>query len=127
VSEHTKGPWMVGGPYPGVSVIVCVDGGSAGDSPEPAAYEAVAILDSRVEGQPNPEIVANARLIAAAPDFYREATRVVEWIERLAATAEERAKDTRFLSLSEANAFDAKNYRASIKGLRAAIAKAEGK
>ena len=70
---------------------------------------------------------ANARLIAAAPDFYREAVRVVAWLERLAANADKHAQDTRFMTLAEANKADAKNYRASIAGLKAAIAKAEGR
>jgi hypothetical protein len=60
-------------------------------------------------------------------EFYREAKRVVEWLDRLAAAADERAKDRTFPSLADANAWDAKNYRASAKGLRAAIAKADAR
>ncbi len=62
----------------------------------------------------------------AAPDhseLVEAATRIVKWLDRLAAAAEERAKDTRFITLSEANAADAKNYRATAADLRAALKK----
>lgn len=72
------------------------------------------------------EKLANARLIAAAPTMYEEAVKVVAWLDRLVEHAESRAKDNRFPSLAEANAKDADNFRASARGLRAAIAKAEG-
>ncbi len=69
-SEHTPGPWEVGGPYPGVSVIVCTDPGvSQGPDPEPPVYDPICILDSRIDGEPDPRTVADARLIAAAPDL----------------------------------------------------------
>jgi hypothetical protein len=61
-----NGPWERGGPYPGTSVIVCVDGGSWGDCPEPPAYEPVCIIDQRQEGESNPIAVAVADFIAAA-------------------------------------------------------------
>jgi hypothetical protein len=113
---HTQGPWHVGALDANDQSRVVADNGWL-----------VAVVPHGCLGSMIPEKDANARLIAAAPDFYREAGRVVEWIERLAATAENRAKDTRFPTLAEANAFDAKNYRASIHGLKAAIAKAEGR
>jgi len=68
--KHTPGPWEVGGPYPGVSVIVCLDAGNAsGPDPEPPTYEPICILDQRTEGQQNEQALADARLIAAAPDL----------------------------------------------------------
>lgn len=48
-------------------------------------------------------------------------TKTMLWLERLATAAENRAKDSRFPSLAEANAFDAKNYRAVAKDLKEAI------
>lgn len=61
VGRMTPGPYEVGGPYPGTSVIVCIDGGSTHpDHAEPPTYEAVAILDQRIEGTPDPESQANA-------------------------------------------------------------------
>jgi len=124
MSGHTPGPW----------VAVC---GNVG-GPSIKAPDGRHIADVRVKfirWQPDKEkafdledcgeeAAANARLIAAAPDLYTEAVRIVEWLERLAAGTETLAKDTRFITLAEANAADAKNYRASAKGLRAAIAKA---
>ncbi len=49
--------------------------------------------------------------------------RVVDWLDRLAVQSETQAKDTRFATLSEACAADAKNYRATAKPLRALLAK----
>lgn len=110
------------------------------DVAEPGAFFAAAnayiAADTKGDVEPLDELEpATARLVtaaigphplyAAAPDLYREAVRVVEWLERLAVQAEARSTDTRFLTLAEANAADAKNYRASAKGLIAAIAKAE--
>lgn len=43
--------------------------------------------------------------------------KVANWLDRLATAAERAAKDTRFASLSEAQAADAKNYRATIKDI----------
>jgi hypothetical protein len=44
--------------------------------------------------------------------------RVIKWVEMLAEASETRAKDTRFITLSEANAADARNYRATASDLR---------
>ena len=52
---------------------------------------------------------------------YIEASRVVDWIEKLADAAEKRAKDRSFSSLADANAADAANYRASVKLLKKAL------
>lgn len=67
--KHTPGPWEVGGPYPGVSVIVCVDGGRGGPDPEPPTYEPIAILDQRKNGEQSKQALVDARLIAAAPEL----------------------------------------------------------
>lgn len=69
MAEHTPGPWVVGGPYPGTSVCVVVDGGCGGEYPEPPVWEPICILDQRTEGEPNQQAQANARLIAAAPEL----------------------------------------------------------
>jgi hypothetical protein len=63
--EHTPGPWKVGGPYPSVSVVVCVAGSGSGD--EPPIYEPVCIVDGRTTGKPDKQALADAHLIAAAP------------------------------------------------------------
>ena len=47
--------------------------------------------------------------------------KVVGWLDRLAMDAEERAQDRRFLSLAEANAADAKNYRATIADIKSVL------
>jgi len=69
--KATPGPWEVGGPYPGTSVIVCIDGGSCGwgEAPEPPAYEPICILDQRTEGVPNEQARLNAAFIAAASRY----------------------------------------------------------
>lgn len=69
----TKGPWEVGGPYPGVSVIFMADAGYGGPDggAEPPRYEAICIVDGRTEGEQSPEALANAHLIAQAPRMYR--------------------------------------------------------
>ncbi len=66
--SHTPGPWEVGGPYPSVSVIYCVDPGCGGPDAEPPFYEPICIL-----GEPDAahreQCLADASLIAAAPDL----------------------------------------------------------
>jgi hypothetical protein len=57
-------------------------------------------------------------------ELLQKCEKVANWLSRLASAAEERAKDTRFIALSEANAADAKNYRATEKDIRDSIAKA---
>lgn len=112
-TTHTPGPWTF---HAGQFISA------------PGQVFVAEVWEEDIDIQLDAEAVmeANGRLIAAAPDFYREAKRVVEWLERLAAHCDERAKDSRFPALAAANAADAKNYRASAKGLKAAIAKAEG-
>lgn len=51
----------------------------------------------------------------------RSLLRVSGWLTQLAVDCGERAKDKRFLSLAEANAKDAKNYRAVVKDIEAAL------
>lgn len=65
--KATAGPWLEGGPYPGVSVCIQVFPGSADpDCPEPPQWEPVAILDQRYTGELNPQAVADAAFIAGA-------------------------------------------------------------
>lgn len=63
MSAHTPGPWMVGGPFPSVSVCRQVDDGA------PPTWDAVCILDSRTTGSQSKQALADARLIAAAPEL----------------------------------------------------------
>jgi hypothetical protein len=80
MSKHTPAPWIVAGPYPSVSVVVCVDGGSGYPDPHPPSYEPVCIVDQRTEGEPSALALADARLIAAAPDLLASLLEIVaEW------------------------------------------------
>lgn len=69
---------------------------------------------------------ADARLIAIAPELLEKCKKIVCWLDKLAARSEEAAKDRRFITLSEANQADAKNYRATADDIRAVISKATG-
>jgi hypothetical protein len=113
-SKHTPGPWTVtlGGPRGSFHIS------------EAKSHDEAEHSDDGVDGYTVSS--ANARLIAAAPDLLQKLQKVVAWLDRLATRAEKDAKDTRFVSLSEANAADAKNYRATIADISAAIAKATG-
>lgn len=113
--RHTPGPWALDAT------------GDMGWWEIGTADRPIATIETDEQWGSEKENKANARLISAAPELYREAIRVVEWLERLAVRADGGAKDTRFKALAEASAADAKNYRASVKGLKAAIAKAEGR
>lgn len=53
-----------------------------------------------------------------------ELQKIVEWLDRLADKSEESAKDKRFLSLAQAHAADAKNYRATAKPAKEILRKA---
>ena len=48
-------------------------------------------------------------------------TKQADYMDRLAEQAETAAKDTRFITLSEAQKADAKNWRATAKAARAAL------
>lgn len=88
-AEATAGPWEVGGPYPGASVVVETSRAIGWPEPAPAEHEAIAILDSRTSGEPDPVAGANRDLIAAyrtlCPAFAREVRRVREGLETLSA------------------------------------------
>lgn len=45
------------------------------------------------------------------------------WLDRLAERCDKQAQDHRFESLVDANVADAKNYRAVVRELKAAVAK----
>jgi hypothetical protein len=115
MSKHTPGPWSW-------SEDMAVD--TPGEVARTVDAPAEAVLYHNAGWDVK---AADRALIAAAPDFYREAVRVVEWLDRIADAADERARTCGYPSLAEANAADAKNYRASAKGLRAAISKAESR
>lgn len=72
------------------------------------------------------EYAANARLIAAAPEMLAELKKIVGWLDRLKAAAVARSYDTRFKTLADANAADARNYHKTIEHIAVVIAKAEG-
>jgi hypothetical protein len=78
------GTWEVGGPYPGVSVVVMVDGGTGWPDPTPPVYEPVCIIDSRTDGEPDEMALADAHLIVAAKNLYRELESLVSRVRQAA-------------------------------------------
>ena len=66
----------------------------------------------------------NVGPISATLDLLEEGKKLVEWLDRLTVRAEKEAKENAFMTLREAHAADVKNFRATAKGMRAAIAKA---
>lgn len=70
---------------------------------------------------------ANARLIAQAPAMYEKLVKVCKWLDGLAADAENQARTSNFITLTEACEHDAKNYRATANDIRAVLSKIEGK
>jgi hypothetical protein len=82
------------------------------------------LRDDRYSGQQGMRAQAAdeiERLKASNALLIAKLEKVCAWLGRLAANAETAAKDTRFASLAEANAKDAKNYRLTITDLRQAI------
>ena len=106
MSKFTPGPWLTPGTDGEEHVISHID------------------VDGKQRTLAHAYSEANARLIAAAPLMFEKLQRVVVWLEKLAASSEKRAEDKRFLSLSEANTEDAKNWRATAKDISAILAKA---
>lgn len=72
------------------------------------------------------EKIANANLIAAAPEMYAKLGKIATWLEMLAARSEESLKTCRFESLNEAYRADAKNYRSTAADIRNVLRKADG-
>lgn len=67
----------------------------------------------------------NVRLREAIKTKDATLEKLASWLDTLAEHAELRAKDTRFITLSEANRLDALNYRATAKSARAALKEVE--
>lgn len=111
--KHTPGPWRFGAPRTNAVVS---------DTP-PSAFQGG---EDHYGGCLVAESIApeNLALIAAAPELLAVCERQVAWLEMLAERADKGAADRRFISLAEAHAADAKNYRATAKPIREAIAKA---
>lgn len=67
MSEPTKRPWEVGGPYPRVSVIKVVSYGSASPvEPEPPTSERLCAMDDSGDGTRSEQALADAELIVRA-------------------------------------------------------------
>ena len=64
MTKHTPGPWLVGGPYPGVSVIYPVGCDDSGEQ-----FELITRLWDWEHGDAPEEVKSNANLIAAAPEL----------------------------------------------------------
>ena len=127
-TAHTPGPWEAGVhdnltniPTDGPSIIVTAPHHYHGSTSKCRIVALCGAYDD--PGRAISE--ADARLIAAVPELYEEAVKMVEWLGTLADHSVEQSKITRFPGLAEANAKDAVNFRKSTEGLRAAIAKAE--
>jgi hypothetical protein len=110
-AKFTPGPWRVEGANQ--NLVYAADGW-------------IADVRAGVKGSLSKVAQANTHLIAAAPDLYAKCEKIVAWLTRLAEKAEASAKDTRFITLAEASAADAKNYRATISDIESALRKARG-
>lgn len=127
MSEHTPGPWEVGGPYPSVSVIVCIDAGCGWPNPEPSAYEAICILDQRTEGVPSEQAVANAEFIVRACNAHEDlvaALKAAKHLPTLSVFANEQS-DSHYHGAKRAAEYAAKEL-VVLKQIDAALAKATG-
>ena len=71
--------------------------------------------------QERAEIIRRANCHA---DLVAALKKILDWFHSQAAIADEAAKDSRFPSLAEAYAADARNYRAMVGDIKAALAKA---
>lgn len=107
------GPWEVGGPYPGTSVITMVDGGQGWPEPEPPIYEPICVLDQRTEGEPNKAARWLAGYIAAV-----DPQTVIGLLESIEAW---RAENTRHMREAENMASQVQEYRRQRDGLLHAI------
>jgi hypothetical protein len=74
--KYTPGPWMVGGPYPSVTVCCTPDEYDAEN------WEMIAELWNWKNGEAPEEVKANARLIAAAPQLLAALEANMNWIGR---------------------------------------------
>lgn len=63
----------------------------------------------------------NAHLYASSPRMFAALTKIATWFEDQAARCEKQAQDTRFITIAEASAADAKNYRAMARDARNAL------
>lgn len=81
--KATPGPWEVGGPFPSVSVIHCVDGGAGFPNPEPPTYYAICIVHQAIEGEQPKQALVDARLIAAAPELLEACKDALEILDMM--------------------------------------------
>lgn len=108
MSKHTKEWLRNGGPYEIWSA---------------SGYQ---IADFHVSAQlSDEECEANARLAGAAPRMLAELHKIAAWLDRLATHSETMAKGNRFETMVDAYTADAKNFRATLKQVTAAITAAE--
>ena len=66
-----------------------------------------------------------ATLAASAPNLLTKLDKVATWLEGLADKCEKAAAESPFITIKEACKADARNYAATAKDIRAAIAQAE--
>ncbi len=112
MSAHTSGPWSVRKPDSPLHVLISANGDDYNGSRNGGVYVA------RATG---PEAIPNAHLIAAAPDFYSAASKLIAAFDELrSATVAER------IITGRSDADIRKSSEEAISELRAALAKARG-
>lgn len=147
-AKFTKGPWKVcsgnkksGGICSCFSVssehypIAAIEHGEWGDSypnvrlvnsESGIGKVAEAFMDFSGYGAiPEDESVANAKLIAVAPDMYAKLDKIATWLEGNAKLRRLHAETSgQFKSLADEYLREAKNYEATAKDVRELLAKA---
>ena len=117
----TKGEWVVG-----QGTIKGLDGEHIGVALKENTKKIIASTGF-VGASDEVESLANATLIAAAPDMYEKLLKLKKWLQMLLADAKEHLKTCRFESLNKAYRSDIKNFEATIADIDKALNKAEGK
>lgn len=121
ITKHTPGPWTIGHNYhedvddKNQIEIRCIVN----------TWDDTGLL-ATVFTPDSERAIANARLIAAAPELLDKCIKIVKWLNMLADAADKRCINNRLESLVEANKADAKNYRATAADIEKVITKATG-
>jgi len=122
--KHTPGPWMVGGKDGFSQATIIITNRANGQAPLTKALFESFIADTRTGHHSEEECKANACLISAAPD-YDSSARIAEAVMNNGFISPENESDD-FVRGWEAACLEFKNSQAR-KGLKTAIAKAEGR
>jgi len=82
---------------------------------------------AQIHSNDDAKLEANANLIVAAPELYDKVLKICHWLEMLLRNAEHQLISCRFITLKKALEADVENYKATLKDIRMALIKAEGK